>query len=118
MESISESSQQQKRKAVTHGLEDQKRNRVLHSKLSMEELTLSGLPALISSTLTVCSLAEPLDHLIKSSLLSLASLDARKGVECSAIGVADSYELSSRCWELNPGPLQEQPVLLTSEPPC
>lgn len=28
-------------------------------------------------------------------------------------GVTDSYELPWGCWELNPGPLEEQPVLLT-----
>jgi hypothetical protein len=27
-----------------------------------------------------------------------------------------SGEPSWRCWELNPGPLEEQPVLLTAEP--
>ena len=32
-------------------------------------------------------------------------------------GITDSYELPCRCWELNPGPRQEeQPVLLTMEP--
>lgn len=31
-------------------------------------------------------------------------------------GVIDSYELPCRLWELNPGPLKEQLVLLTSEP--
>lgn len=30
--------------------------------------------------------------------------------------VADGCELSLRCWESNPGPLQEQPVHLTMEP--
>jgi hypothetical protein len=28
----------------------------------------------------------------------------------------DSYEPPSGCWELNPGPLQEQQVILTFEP--
>lgn len=27
-------------------------------------------------------------------------------------GVTDSYELMCGCWELNSGPLEEQPVLL------
>ena len=31
-------------------------------------------------------------------------------------GVADSCELPCGCWVLNPSPLQEQPVLLTTEP--
>ena len=30
--------------------------------------------------------------------------------------VTDSYELPCGCWELNLGPLEEQPVLLTTEP--
>jgi hypothetical protein len=29
----------------------------------------------------------------------------------------NSCELSCRCWELNPGPLEEQVVLLTTESP-
>jgi hypothetical protein len=37
-----------------------------------------------------------------------------KGVESSGIGVTDGYELPCGCQELNPGPLEEQPVLLTS----
>ena len=31
-------------------------------------------------------------------------------------GVTDSCELPCGCWEVNPGPLEEQPVLLTTEP--
>jgi hypothetical protein len=31
-------------------------------------------------------------------------------------GVTDGCELPSGCWELNPGPLEEQQVLLTAEP--
>jgi hypothetical protein len=30
--------------------------------------------------------------------------------------VIDSCELPCGCWELNPGPSEEQPVLLTAEP--
>ena len=30
--------------------------------------------------------------------------------------VKDNCQLPCGCWELNPGPLQEQPVLLTTEP--
>ena len=33
------------------------------------------------------------------------------------LGVTDSCKLPSGCWELNPGPLEEQPVLSTAEPP-
>ena len=31
-------------------------------------------------------------------------------------GVTSTCELPCGCWELNPGPLEEQPVLLTAEP--
>ena len=37
-------------------------------------------------------------------------------VKCPATGVTDSCELPYGCWELNSGPLEEQPVLLTTEP--
>ena len=37
------------------------------------------------------------------------------GVRSSGTGVTDSCELSCECWELNPGPPEEQPVLLTIE---
>ena len=30
--------------------------------------------------------------------------------------IVDGYELPCGCWELNSGPLEEQPVLLTTEP--
>jgi len=36
--------------------------------------------------------------------------------ESPGTGVTDSCELTCGCWELKPGPLEEQPVLLTSEP--
>ena len=39
-----------------------------------------------------------------------------EGVGSPGIGVTDSCELSCGCWELNLGPLEEQPVLLTIEP--
>jgi hypothetical protein len=39
-----------------------------------------------------------------------------EGVGFHGIGVADSCELPCGCWELNLGPLEEQPVFLTSEP--
>jgi hypothetical protein len=29
-------------------------------------------------------------------------------------GITDRYELPCQCWELNPGPLEEQQVLLTT----
>ena len=39
-----------------------------------------------------------------------------EGTRSSGAGVTDSCELPCGCWELNPDPLEEQPVLLTSEP--
>jgi hypothetical protein len=40
----------------------------------------------------------------------------REGVGSPGTGVTDSCELPSGCWELNLGPLGEQPVLLVTEP--
>lgn len=41
----------------------------------------------------------------------------QKGVSDSlGTGVSDSYELPRRCWELDPHPLQEFPVLSTTDP--
>lgn len=40
----------------------------------------------------------------------------REGVRSPETGMTDSYELPCGCWELNPGPLEEQPVVLTTEP--
>lgn len=40
----------------------------------------------------------------------------KRALESSPIiGVMDGCEPPSECWELDPGPLQEQPVLLTVE---
>jgi hypothetical protein len=39
----------------------------------------------------------------------------RPEVLCPGSGVTGACELSCECWELNPGPLQEQ-VFLTPEP--
>ena len=38
------------------------------------------------------------------------------GIRSPGTGVTDSCELPYGCWELNPGPLEEQSVLLTAEP--
>jgi hypothetical protein len=38
------------------------------------------------------------------------------GIRFPVIGVTGSCKLPCGCWELNPGPLQEQPVLLTIPP--
>ena len=32
--------------------------------------------------------------------------------------IRDGCKLSNSCWKLNSGPLEEQPVLLISEPSC
>jgi hypothetical protein len=40
-----------------------------------------------------------------------------KGVRSPGTGIIDSHELPSESWELNLGPLEEYPVLLTTEPP-
>lgn len=39
-----------------------------------------------------------------------------KGVRFPRTGVRDSHVLSCGCWDLNPGPLTEQPVLLATQP--
>jgi hypothetical protein len=39
-----------------------------------------------------------------------------EGVEFPRIGVIAGCELPCGCWGLNPGPLEEQPVLLTAKP--
>ena len=37
-------------------------------------------------------------------------------VRCPGTGVTDSSELPCGCWDLNPGSLEEQSMLLTAEP--
>jgi hypothetical protein len=39
-----------------------------------------------------------------------------EGARSPRIGATDSCELSCRCWELNPSPMEEQPELLTISP--
>jgi hypothetical protein len=39
-----------------------------------------------------------------------------EGIRSHGATVIDGCELPCGCWELNPGPLQEQAVLLTAEP--
>jgi hypothetical protein len=39
-----------------------------------------------------------------------------EGVRSPGTGIIDNCELPCGCWELNPGPLEEQPVLSTAEP--
>ena len=38
-----------------------------------------------------------------------------EGVESPGTGVTESCELPCGCWDLNPGPLEEQPVFLSAE---
>jgi hypothetical protein len=42
--------------------------------------------------------------------------ETRGTIRTPGTGVTDSCELLCRCWESNLGPLEEQPVLLVSEP--
>lgn len=37
------------------------------------------------------------------------------GLELHTDGVTDGCEMPKGCWELDPGPLEEHPVLLTAE---
>jgi hypothetical protein len=43
-------------------------------------------------------------------------MEAEEGVRTPGTGVTDAREPPSGCWELNPGPLQEQLELLSVEP--
>lgn len=40
----------------------------------------------------------------------------KEGLRTHGPGVTDSYDLSCGCWKSNPGPVDEEPVLLTAEP--
>jgi hypothetical protein len=42
---------------------------------------------------------------------------AEEGAEVPGIEVTDGYESPRGCWESNWGLLEEQPVMLTTEPP-
>jgi len=42
-------------------------------------------------------------------------VEDREELGSPGTGVTDSCELPCECWELNPSPLEEQPVLLTTE---
>ena len=42
-------------------------------------------------------------------------LRSEEGVRSPGTGVTYGCELLRRCWELNTGPQEEQPMLLTSE---
>jgi hypothetical protein len=47
--------------------------------------------------------------------ICLVSRGQKSGVASPNTRATDGYELSCKCWALNPGPLEEQPVLLTIE---
>lgn len=40
--------------------------------------------------------------------------EAREGLGCTGTGFKDAYKPPYGCWEPNPGPLEEQPELLTT----
>ena len=46
---------------------------------------------------------------------ALCSWNSEEGAGFPRFGVTDTCKPSHGCWVLNPGPLQEQPVLLTTE---
>ena len=48
--------------------------------------------------------------------LYLLPVEARNDTGFTRTEVTDGWELICRCWELNPGPLEEKPVLLAAEP--
>jgi hypothetical protein len=48
--------------------------------------------------------------------MCIGVLPACEGVRSPGTGVTDRYELLCGCWELNPVPLEEQPVLSTTKP--
>ena len=48
--------------------------------------------------------------------LSAVYMCEREGVRSPGTGVIDSCDLLCGCWELNSGPLEELPMLLTTEP--
>ena len=45
----------------------------------------------------------------------LSSQRPEEGIRSSGTDITDSYEMPCGCWEPNPGPLQEQQVLLSPE---
>ena len=47
----------------------------------------------------------------------LVPIETRIEIRSPGTGVTDGHKLPSGFWELNQNPLEEQPVLLTTEPP-
>lgn len=48
--------------------------------------------------------------------MCIGVLSLYKSVRSSQTEIVDSCELQCGCWELNRGPLEEQPVFLSAEP--
>ncbi|EDL00481.1 mCG113792, isoform CRA_a, partial [Mus musculus] len=65
----------------------------------------------VSGFLLLCSCFK-----ILSVCITRGSLETRRGLRVAGIAEIDGCELPCRCWELNLGPLEEQQVLLTTEP--
>ena len=57
-----------------------------------------------------------LDYMLWYECACLVCTQARTGHWTAGTGITDDRQLPCRCWELNPGPLQEQPVFLTTMP--
>ena len=57
-----------------------------------------------------------LDGVLKIICLTLLYMAWWEGVRAPGTEATDSCELQCGCWELNPGPVGEQPVLLIAEP--
>lgn len=53
---------------------------------------------------------------VTGSAVCLVSVKARKGVESPGIEVTECCEPPCGSWEPNPRPLEEQPMLLATEP--
>ena len=53
--------------------------------------------------------------LILCALVFCLNVQLCEGVVAAGTGVTDNCKLPCGCWELNSGPLEEQPMLLTVE---
>lgn len=57
-----------------------------------------------------------LSYMLVCHLQAWSSLRTEKGVRAPGTGVTHDCEPPCGCWDSNPGPLEEQLVLLTTEP--
>lgn len=48
--------------------------------------------------------------------MSMWCAQKSEGITVLGTVITDGFELPCGCWELKPGPLEEQPLLLTTEP--